>query len=615
MGKASLNNTSESSTQLDHAIAPSNATVSAAIGTQSVEIGVQTVEIETQPAAIGAQPVAFGVQSVANGTQSVAIGTQPASLGSQSTTTEEPIESPPESLSQFEETVSSTAKQFELANEEKSTDGLSSQFEMISSMEDRSEVDQTKELKQSGDSISADQLEALKQSGDSTGAGQSEELKQSDSTGAGQSEELKQSDSTGAGQSEELKQSDSTGADQPEALKQSEKSAGQSEELKQPEKPTSQSETPITTKHKHVLVDQKEELDLVDDESSDADRSDAPSVGQLKASNQVPNKSAIVDEVPDSSQLDDKSADRSDELAEVTVVEQSEVLSSNEEKPADQQEANGVENKLIDQHDAPVSNSEKPTDQSEDAPRSNVENVSASVEQMEASNEAKNKRGLDQPEGTNGSLSERSNQPPAHQSSGQSEQSEQRKPSRTQEFRDLKINKDLRLGLNKMDIRRMTQLQQELMPYLLDPSKGDVFLRAKPKQGKKTAYLTAVLQNINAGSRKIQVLIVCPTVYLAKQTTSYARKIGKEGKVKMRYITLDDSDTMNCQLIFCTVDTLPRFVRDDLEDLKQVVLGRCFVGSLQLDCFPMDFIVISLKLLRNLIRTSKELLRNSLETS
>ena len=364
MGKASLTDPSESSSQLDHATAPSNATVSAAIGTQTVEIGAQ-------PAATEAQPAVFGVQSVA-------IGTQPASLGSQSTTTEEPIESPPESLSLFEETVSSTAKQFELANEEKSTDGLSSQFEMISSMEDRSEVDQSKELMQSGDSISADQLEALKQTRDSTGAGQSE------------------------------------------ALKQSEKWVGQSEALKQPEKSASQSETRFTTKHKHVLVHQEEELDLVDDKSSDANRSDAPSADQLKASNQFPNKSASVDEVPDSSQLDAKSADRSDELAEVTstVVEQSEVLSSNdeklvdqqdtnrvEEKPADQHDENGVENKLVDQHDASVSNSEKPADQSEDALRSNAENVSASVEQMKATSEAKKKRGLDQPKGANGSLS------------------------------------------------------------------------------------------------------------------------------------------------------------------------------------------------------------------
>lgn len=326
----------------------------------------------------------------------------------------------------------------------------------------------------------------------------------------------------------------------------------------------------ISTEDKSADADQFEASTQTDDKSSRVDQSQsANSISTEEKSTvvdqpaldskQVENKSAAVDQsdAPNSSQpKDDKPAG----------VDEPDALNSNEAEDksvvADQSDAldalDAAEHKSAGEFEAP-----------------NLENKPEDLDQPQVSTGAKENESKDAHHGEDSNQQPAESEPSCSGHSGRvGESAVESEPNRTQEFRDLNIVDKMCWSLKRMNICKQTRLQQVLMPYLLNPERGDVFLRSTPNYGKKTAYITAALQRINTNSRKIQAVVVCPTDHLARQSTSYARKIGENLKVKIRYITVDDTDTVNCQLIFSTIDTLASLVRVGVDELKQVVLGE-----------------------------------------
>lgn len=144
------------------------------------------------------------------------------------------------------------------------------------------------------------------------------------------------------------------------------------------------------------------------------------------------------------------------------------------------------------------------------------------------------------------------------------------------EFRDLQIPSGLRKRLTRFDIIRQTELQQQLLPYLLSPGKSDtpsVFLRSRPWSGTKTGCIIAALANINPNVSTNQIVFVCPTFELAKKSAILARKLRGETRIDIKYIMHDDRP-VDGQIIFSTINTLACFNLLGTAELKQVYLGE-----------------------------------------
>lgn len=90
-------------------------------------------------------------------------------------------------------------------------------------------------------------------------------------------------------------------------------------------------------------------------------------------------------------------------------------------------------------------------------------------------------------------------------------------------FKDLGINKNLVLELNKNGIVTPTPIQSESIPYIL--SEKDIIGEAKTGTGKTLAFLIPIFQKINSTNNNTQTLIISPTRELAIQITEEAKKL------------------------------------------------------------------------------------------
>ncbi|MFK7784332.1 MAG: DEAD/DEAH box helicase [Crocinitomicaceae bacterium] len=101
-------------------------------------------------------------------------------------------------------------------------------------------------------------------------------------------------------------------------------------------------------------------------------------------------------------------------------------------------------------------------------------------------------------------------------------------------FKDLGISSGLVKGLAELNIVEPTDIQQKVIPLLLD---GDLDLvaQAQTGTGKTAAYGLPLLERMDAGSPNVQGLILCPTRELAQQVakqlfkfTKYSEKVFTE---------------------------------------------------------------------------------------
>lgn len=92
-------------------------------------------------------------------------------------------------------------------------------------------------------------------------------------------------------------------------------------------------------------------------------------------------------------------------------------------------------------------------------------------------------------------------------------------------FNELPINDDLREALSSQGFEKLTQIQQQALPDILQGN--DVIGQAKTGSGKTLTFSLGMLQKIDMSSFGIQGLVLCPTRELAEQVADEVRKLGK----------------------------------------------------------------------------------------
>lgn len=92
-------------------------------------------------------------------------------------------------------------------------------------------------------------------------------------------------------------------------------------------------------------------------------------------------------------------------------------------------------------------------------------------------------------------------------------------------FNDLKLSKEIQKALMEMGYEVPTPIQQQAIPFIMDGH--DLMGQAQTGTGKTAAFGIPILESIQTGDRKVQVLVLCPTRELAIQVTGEIMKMGQ----------------------------------------------------------------------------------------
>ena len=90
-------------------------------------------------------------------------------------------------------------------------------------------------------------------------------------------------------------------------------------------------------------------------------------------------------------------------------------------------------------------------------------------------------------------------------------------------FADLALDASLRPGLDALDYTRLTPIQAQALPAVLDGR--DLIAQAPTGSGKTAAFGLGLLQGMDAGALHTQALVLCPTRELADQVGKQLRKL------------------------------------------------------------------------------------------
>lgn len=93
-------------------------------------------------------------------------------------------------------------------------------------------------------------------------------------------------------------------------------------------------------------------------------------------------------------------------------------------------------------------------------------------------------------------------------------------------FEELGISKNFVKGLNDLNIVTPTEIQNKVIPILINAS-TDLVGQAQTGTGKTAAYGLPLLHKINPGQNKVQGLILCPTRELGQQIAKQLFKFTK----------------------------------------------------------------------------------------
>lgn len=93
-------------------------------------------------------------------------------------------------------------------------------------------------------------------------------------------------------------------------------------------------------------------------------------------------------------------------------------------------------------------------------------------------------------------------------------------------FKELGVSKNLIKGLNELNIINPTEIQQQVIPLLLNEN-TDLVGQAQTGTGKTAAYGLPLLQKINPANKTIQALVLCPTRELGQQVAKQLFKFTK----------------------------------------------------------------------------------------
>lgn len=99
-------------------------------------------------------------------------------------------------------------------------------------------------------------------------------------------------------------------------------------------------------------------------------------------------------------------------------------------------------------------------------------------------------------------------------------------PSILRSFEELGVSGNLIKGLKELNIITPTEIQQKVIPLLID-GETDIVGQAQTGTGKTAAYGLPLLENIDADRKEIQALILCPTRELGQQVAKQLFKFTK----------------------------------------------------------------------------------------
>ena len=142
-------------------------------------------------------------------------------------------------------------------------------------------------------------------------------------------------------------------------------------------------------------------------------------------------------------------------------------------------------------------------------------------------------------------------------------------------FEDLNLSEELLNGLRSANINEPNRLQKVILPELMNKERAqDIFIKSRPHSGKKTSFLINSINLIDKNLNKPQVVILTPTVELAFYLHEQAKKLNKFTNIKISELTLDANrfeDTLECQLIVCTIDAFLNDLRKDKKARRSIL--------------------------------------------
>ena len=103
------------------------------------------------------------------------------------------------------------------------------------------------------------------------------------------------------------------------------------------------------------------------------------------------------------------------------------------------------------------------------------------------------------------------------------------------EFTDLALNPALFLGLDALGHTRMTPIQAQALPALLEGR--DLIAQAPTGSGKTAAFGLSLLHRLDPTQIRLQALVLCPTRELADQVAKHVRKLAT-GIPNLKVLTL-----------------------------------------------------------------------------
>ncbi|KAK7437934.1 DExD/H-box ATP-dependent RNA helicase dhh1 [Stygiomarasmius scandens] len=103
------------------------------------------------------------------------------------------------------------------------------------------------------------------------------------------------------------------------------------------------------------------------------------------------------------------------------------------------------------------------------------------------------------------------------------------------EFEDMKLRRELLMGIFEAGFEKPSPIQEEAIPMAL--TKRDVLARAKNGTGKTAAFVIPSLQQVDPLKNKIQALLLVPTRELALQTSQVCKILGKHMGIQVMVTT------------------------------------------------------------------------------
>ena len=90
-------------------------------------------------------------------------------------------------------------------------------------------------------------------------------------------------------------------------------------------------------------------------------------------------------------------------------------------------------------------------------------------------------------------------------------------------FKELNLCSELNDAIEKMGYESMTSIQERAIPLILEGN--DVIGQSQTGTGKTATFTIPAIEKIDMSSKKVQVLILCPTRELANQNAGVAKKL------------------------------------------------------------------------------------------